>query len=208
MSEEVKEGNTNDYKPVNNNDTIINYSYKNELLKIKNTMPESEELIIDPNPISQYNFFIKNYNLPYNKVSNQELQELHSENNFKKVYWFQTRWWTYIIFNMLIPPIIVIINNFAVQKAAWGTIIVIYYVLLTCINVYSYYVSEEARVVYLKNKIKVPNPSKRMVFNPTICKNNNVNNEHFEVEKECKYFDKIKLWNCLILTLCRLKCGG
>jgi hypothetical protein len=186
MSEEKKEEiNNKDYKPVNNNDVSVIPTFKAELAKIKNSLSEGEEMIIDPNPVSQYNFFVKNYNLSYNKVMNQELQEINYENVFKKLYWFQSRWWTYVIFNLLIPSIIVIINNFVVVKAAWGTIIVIYYLVISIINVGSYYISEEARLIFMKNKIKVPNPFERMIFNPTICKNYNVNNDHFEVDKEC-----------------------
>ena len=189
MSEDKKdELQSKDYKPVNVNDSTVVPTYKNELAKIKNTLTESEEIIIDPNPISYYNFFIRNYNLSYNIIKNQELSEIQDENMFKRLYWFQSRWWTYVVFNMVIPPIIVIINNFAISKPGWGTIIVIYYVILSFINVYSYYISEQARLIFLKNKIKVPNPFERMVYNPTLCKNNNVNNDHLEVDKECIYF--------------------
>ena len=185
--EEKKKDDTNlkDYKQISINDTTPVIAYKNELSKIKNTLKESEELLIDNNPISQYNFFVRNYNLSYNKIKNQEMKQVNSENNFKKIYWIQTKWWIYVILNMLIPPIIVIINNFAFSLAAWGTIIVLYYVVVSSINIYSYYLWEEGRTVFLKNKILVPNPFERMVYNPTICKYSNVNNEHYEIDQEC-----------------------
>ena len=191
MSEDKKDDHQpgKDYKAVNINDSLAN-SYKNELSKIRNTVSESEELLIDINPISQYNFFVRNYNLSYNKIRNQDLSELQGERSFIRMYWIQSKWWMFVLLNMIIPPIIVIINNFVVVKAAWGTIIVIYYVVLSGINVFSYYLWEEARIVFMKNRVKVPNPFERMVYNPTICKNNNVCNDHFEVDIECKVFLK------------------
>ncbi|KRW98525.1 hypothetical protein PPERSA_00122 [Pseudocohnilembus persalinus] len=118
-------------------------------------------------PLAQYNLVIKCYNLEFNRVDNNILQELQ-ENKFL----------TYIV-QLISKPL--------------GTIICLLILILPFINIafgisllIGFLIYNQQHKISIKNSKKVMDPFQNMIFSPEMCELVDKNFHYFEQTLQCK----------------------
>jgi hypothetical protein len=161
-------------------------SLREEFIKLnEKKRGQAKQLVCLTNPIDKYNFFVKQYNIDYNKGDGEVMSRICGESLYSFSYIIQNRMFNFIIIFGLVPGMILLMKYYLFEGILFYIIFYSIYfgvIFLLCLLTIIIYCL--AKRTYNINYRKVSNPFKRMIFHPDLCRLLNVNNHHVEYAYE------------------------
>lgn len=145
------------------------------------------ELEQDPNknprtPISQYNYFIRVYNMECNLVENNKLQEAEDSKFVETFYPYKSKAIFFVRF--IIPVAIqaaILILCLASIQLLWILASGVIFIISFIFSGYMAIMISSALEVSAKNLALVPHPLSQMIYSPILCKKKKMNTALYEV---------------------------
>jgi hypothetical protein len=157
--------------PLNTSSVLQNYA---ELEKDPNKNPRT--------PISQYNYFVRVYNMECNKVENVTLQAAEDSAFVEALYPYKSN--IHYLVRILIPlglQAAILIISLANNQLLWILFSGIVFILSFIFSGYMAIKISGALETASRNLTQVPQPLSQMIYSPVLCKKKKMNAALYEV---------------------------